>query len=224
MKKLVLLVFLLTGCGDGTKFFKKGKIGEEVDGYTPVAQAYITLTKEDPTFVNYIIKQLKSFTESYAQSQQIPVSYVVAPNASISVDTSGIAPTLSGDSNTLNVGSVVVTNARANKLKVCGPGGDQDCNSAIIRIYTVELVSDPGIDGFVNTDDGYGVPVVADNLSVGLNAINAALVNEYIIANGDRKITEDDFTDLSYNIDVDFSNAGAGNYEMTLVIELALGL
>ena len=122
------------------------------------------------------------------------------------------------DDDTLSLGTIEVQKIKINKLKICDPGGTTKCTEAIIIIYTTGSTA-----GFVNTTEGYGLDVYADNQAVGLTDANGALVASYTIPANDRKVTAGDFADIVYELEVDISNAGAGDYDMDLVVEILLG-
>ena len=155
------------------------------------------------------------------------IVYVSAVNENFQIDESQLTVSLSQDENTLSLGNISVTKANTNKTKICGTTNDQQCTSAIIRVFTTELSGYAGVSGFVNKTDNYGVPVkVTDNNStkqtVGLSATNAAIADTIDITNR-KKISLSNWNTTTFPAEVDFSNAGYGNYEMTLTVEMALG-
>lgn len=123
--------------------------------------------------------------------------------------------------NTLSLGHVDLSTLSDNNLKICNPGGNTKCTQAIIRTYSTGTVQ-----GFVNTVDSYGLPLFAGTLApttaIGLNTTGAVQLQTYIIPITDHKVTIADFTTTAYNVTSDFSNAGAGNYSVTLVLEYVL--
>lgn len=251
MKKLlsvlIVLVFIscgrneplssLLGCGDrgvsGLMQCKKTynpptQLNKKTsDGYIPVAQALIILERKENTTVGTILKELSPIRFAYAANQTATVTYVVSNQSSITIDTNSLIPVESGDGETLDLGSLTITQLRANKLNICGTG-NQKCTQAVIRVYTQELVGYTGISGFVNTDDSYGADVYFGQTTaselVGLTSTNSAIVQSYSIPANDNKIGLSDFPSPTYLGEVDLSNAGSGNYEMMLVVELALAL
>lgn len=122
----------------------------------------------------------------------------------------------------ISLGSIIIDTINVNKLKVCGGGSDK-CTSSIIRMYTTEVSGHPGISGFVNTTTGEGVPFLADGNTVGLSTSGATTLDSYTIPASDKKLRNGDFSDLTYTLGVDTSNAEAGDYELDLVLELLLG-
>jgi len=123
------------------------------------------------------------------------------------------------DPDTLALGALVIDAIRINKLKVCGVGEDTKCTNALIRIY-----STGAHEGFINTTDGYGVPFLADGNVIGLTDSASLSLDSYTIPANDRRLRNNDFTDLSYDLTIDMSNAGVGDYEADLTIELLLGI
>ena len=222
MKKLLVLfsLFVLTACGSGHNSEKLDSVGvPRNDGYTPVAMASMTITSgSDVALINKF-----SLIET-AHAATTNVSYTLAENVTFTINTANVSPILTGD--TLDIGTISISSLDTNKLKICGTNSNQKCGQAVIRIYTQALVAWPGVDGFVNTADGYGVPVSAGkttaNLPVGLGAVNSAFVQSYTIPSNDNRLTMADFPSPTYKLASDFSNAGSGSYSMTLVIELAL--
>lgn len=219
------LLLLLFSCGN--KPNNPNPIGKRgFDNYVPVARAYISIGK-DPSIAQKVLDALNPISSAYAATQNVSIVYTAAESATLTLNTAGVVPTLSGDTNTLDLGIIIATTVRTNKLKICGAGGNEKCTSAIIRAYTADVIGSEGIAGFVNTTDGYGVPafigpVTASDL-LGLGLSSPVVLDEYVIPSNVNKLTESLFTDLDYVASVDFSNAGSGDYEMTLVIELALG-
>jgi hypothetical protein len=108
-----------------------------------------------------------------------------------------------------------------NNLKVCGTNGNQKCTKGLIRIYTTGTSS----AGLYNSADDYGAPITAGQTTlttVGLNSVNSAVVQTITIPNNKNVLRQTDFPNPKYNVQVDFSNAGAGTYSTTLVVEYGL--
>jgi hypothetical protein len=92
----------------------------------------------------------------------------------------------------------------------------------LIRVYTTGNVA-----GFVNIDDQYGAPVYAGTLTpttaVGLNAAGAVNTATDTIPSSTHVLNlAAAFPSANYNVTSDFSNAGAGSYSMSFVMEYAL--
>lgn len=218
----MLSLLVLTACGTPTSSEKLDTVGQpRNDGYIPVAMASMTISSNSNDEVA-LFRKFELIPTAHAATTN--VSYTLAENVTFTINTANISPILTGDS--LDIGSLTVTALDTNKLRICGANGNQKCGQAVIRIYTQALLAWPGVDGFVNTGDGYGVPVTAGKpaatLPVGLAAANAALVQSYTIPNATNRLLLSHFLTPTYKLAADMSNAGAGSYSMTLVIELAL--
>ena len=156
-------------------------------------------------------------------STAVPISVVNAPNSSMTVDVSGFrAPSITNA--VLNFGSIRITGLDDNNLTVCGTNGQAACTQAVIRIYTTGTAG-PGI---YNAAGGYGMPITAKQgslaaLVVGLTSAAAAEMQTVTIgANKHAVVTADLTPSPSYSISSDFTNAGAGSYFTTLVVEYGL--
>lgn len=157
------------------------------------------------------------------QSGTVPVEVVNAPAATFALDTSKfVPPTISADP--LSFGSIRVSVLSDNQLRVCGTGGNQKCTYAILRVYTTGTAG----PGLYNAADSWGAPITSTltaPLSVGLDAANAAVMQTYTIPGSKRTLRLVDFSPSpTYGIHVDFTDAGAGTYSTTLVVEYALAL
>jgi hypothetical protein len=149
------------------------------------------------------------------------VTYSNSPAVNFKIDASAlVAGAMTGS--TLSLGKVTVSDLSDNALNICGSNGKTKCTKAIIRLYTTGSIA-----GFVNTSDStsYGVPVFASGLNpttaltLGSPGVTAQQVS---IASNTHVLKLSDFTAPTYDITSDFSNAGAGQYSMTLVVEYAL--
>ena len=160
-----------------------------------------------------------------ANPTNIPVSVIVSPNATLTVDSSGFAvPPISEA--ILDFGDIALTDVRDNSLRVCGTDGKTKCTKAVIRMYTTGVAG----AGIWNAADGYGAPLLAKLTggtvqTVGLGSANAVTVQSITIPNNKNNIRFSDFTQTpNYEIGADFTNAGAGSYSTTLVVEFGLSL
>lgn len=191
------------------------------DGYVPIGMAIVKVST-DQGFAR-LQKSLSLLPQAHAVTSQ--VSYVVAPNTAFTIDVSKLIPTM--NDTILDIGSLTVTALDANQLRVCGTNQNQKCSKAVIRIYTQPLQAWPSVEGFVNTSYGYGTPVTAGKTTadqvVGLGAANSALVQTYSIPNNLNRVRLNHFPSPTFKVASDFSNGGSGTYNMTLVVELALG-
>ena len=162
------------------------------------------------------------------------INYTSTATSTIGIDTAGLlTPTEDASGEFIDLGALGLDSIKVNTLKVCGVSGRDKCTSAIIRMYTNDLGgADTGFGGFVNTTDNYAeAPVTVTGTSgdvvIGHTLSAANTLSSYTIPVADRKLILSDFTDntqlVSFPIIVDFSNAGAGAYEMSIEIEVAVG-
>jgi len=156
-----------------------------------------------------------------ATSQTQPVTVTMAPSTSMTLDnTSFTAPTITNG--VMDFGSLKVSALSDNNLKVCGAGGTTACGTALIRLFT-QGVSGAGI---FNAADNLGAPLTASlttPLSVGLLVANAAVMQTFTIPATKKVVRLADFSPApNYNMKADFTNAGAGTYTTTIVVEYAL--
>ena len=97
------------------------------------------------------------------------------------------------------------------------------CTRAYIRMYTTGA---PGA-GAWNQVGGYGMPIYTNRTgeamkTVGLNVAGAAIVQTYTIPVTKLAISLNDFPGAAYEMRADFTEAGAGTYATTLVVEYGL--
>jgi hypothetical protein len=110
-----------------------------------------------------------------------------------------------------------------NNLNVCGTNGHTHCGTALIRMYTT---GQPGA-GLYNTTDQFGAPITAGPvttlLPVGLGTSGAAVLQSISIPSHKHVVRLSDFSPApNYAVQADFTDAGAGTYSTTLVVEYAL--
>jgi len=108
-----------------------------------------------------------------------------------------------------------------NQLDLCGANSNQHCNTALIRMYTTGTAA----AGLYNSVDNYGAPITAGQTtlgSVGLGAANADILQSISLSSDKHVVHLSDFVSPRYDVQVDFTNAGAGSYSTTLVVEYAL--
>ena len=213
MKSLLILSMIIASCGE-VYLDKRTRSHPEPDKWKVIGTININMKfMEEPG--------------GYLASQSTNVTYTVAEANDFTINTGNISVSETSES-VLDFGSIDISQLKVNKLKQCGVSNDQKCTSAIIRAYTTEVSGHPGIGGFVNKTDGDGIPVKAGentaSSTVGLNVANAVTLDSYTIPASDKKLTASDFSGVVYEVEADFSNAGAGDYEMNLVIELAVAL
>lgn len=156
-------------------------------------------------------------------STAVPISVVNAPSTTMTVDTSGFTiPTISNTN--LSFGELKISVLSDNNLRVCGSSGRAKCSAAVIRMYTTGTAG----SGLYNAADGYGMPILAKlgsmtALTVGLETANAAIMQSYTIPNSQNVFRLNDLQPAPvYAMSSDFTEAGAGDYSTTLVIEYGL--
>jgi len=157
-----------------------------------------------------------------AKKADVSITIVNPAMVSLSVDDSHLSvPEVDEDMESF--GWLQIDDLRDNDLSACGASGHDKCDTAVIRMYTTGAGA-----GFYNAAEGYGVPLLATltaPLTLGLSAANAVTIQSIAIPASKRVIKLSDFTlTPKYNLDGDFSNAGAGSFSANLVIEYALGL
>ena len=146
----------------------------------------------------------------------VPVTVTNSASSAMTLDTTGfVLPTISNK--LIDLGSLKLATLFDNDLKVCGTSGNQKCSKAVMRIYT----SAPGA-GLWNAADSYGAPITALGLGVGLGVSGAAVVQQIDVTDAKKVLRETDFPALAYTVKADFTDAGAGSYSTTLVVEYAL--
>lgn len=224
---LLLALSLLSGCGSNSSSDGGSPGGSSPSApiNTPLDDGGIVRGRaEYQVYASNDYAILRFFKDllpkAYAATGATTVTYTNAASVSFTINVSNFAATgFTGD--TLNLGSVALSTIDDNSLKVCGAGSNQKCTQAVIRVYTTGSVS-----GFVNTADAYGAPVHAGSLNpgsaVGLNTAGAVQVQVVSIAANKNRLKIADFPTPTYNVTSDFSNAGAGNYNMNFVVEYVL--
>lgn len=151
-------------------------------------------------------------------SKSQPMTATVAANVRYTVDaTNFVTPT---PVDLASYGTLDVTDLRDNDLRVCGAGGTSRCTTGYIRIYTS---GSPGA-GLWNAAGGYGVPIKTGTTTVGLGTGGAAVVKTAAIGSANVLRLRDFTTASSLQVPVaaDFTDAGAGSYSTTLVLEYGL--
>jgi hypothetical protein len=151
-----------------------------------------------------------------------PVDVIVDPSTTMTVsDTNFVVPTITNA--LLDFGQLEVTDMFDNNLATCGVGGDEHCGNAFFRMYTSGTTG----PGFWNATGGYGVPALgglAGGLQeLGLGVENAVEIITLEIGPFQNTLSLSDFvTPPVFNVKGDFTLAGAGSYNTTIVIEYGL--
>lgn len=156
---------------------------------------------------------------------QVPITVINAPNATMTINTDQF--TIPSISNTLlNFGSIAIDALMDNDLRVCGDKGNRKCTQAVIRVYTTGQAG----GGLYNSDAGYGIPITSSaatggDVEVGFEMQNAAVIQAHAIPNNKHVLKLSDFSPAPvFQIKSDFTEAGAGSFSTTLVIEYGLTL
>lgn len=249
MKKLLLLsamCLVFAGCGDGFKVATNplppvGSPPTPNDSWLVVDRAVVQVDRlSDGTVTAKLIQ--KKIIDLILPSA-IAYNGGTPPNATLNAITynnpaSAVGFTLSqattvgsytGD--ILGFGTFAITGLDDNQLRKCTTagndataGGNNKCTQAAIRVYsaTGNLGGSTGV--FCNSSDGYCVPLMVDGLAVGVTSANAAYPQTLTIANNTNRLRANNFTSAKANfpVSMDMSNAGAGTYTATLIVEYVL--
>lgn len=159
---------------------------------------------------------------SISKKVEIPVTVVNPSNVRFALNTDAfIFPNMSNA--LLSFGKIAIGDLFDNDLKICGTNKNKKCAKAYIQIYTIGTAG----SGLYNAVGGYGMPLFAipnggSNMAVGLEAANAAVVQTVNLATAKNVLRLSDFPTPVYEIQSDFTEAGAGSYSTTLVVEYGL--
>jgi hypothetical protein len=160
------------------------------------------------------------------QAIPFPISLIISPSTEFDVNPENFFIPGEPYEGMLDFGFLNVDRLRDNYLRDCGSPGAK-CTKAGIRVYTKDT---PGA-GLWNGIEGYGLPILSSGNLVGLGENNAAVVSLVNIGNTLHIIKLCHFTQTScvqsnaqfpVPISIDFSDASAGTYSTTLVIEYFL--
>ena len=208
----LVLLFLLAGCGS-----------DESDPSNPVTTIPDSkLTYRARANIRMASEGAAMFSRN-AKKADVSITIVNPAMVSLSVDDSNLSvPEI--DSDTESFGWLQIDDLRDNDLSACGTSGHDKCDTAVIRMYTIGAAG----PGFYNAAEGYGVPLLATlttPLTLGLNAANAVTIQSIAIPSSKRLVKLSDFAlPPKYNLDGDFSNAGAGSFSANLVVEYVCAL
>lgn len=225
-RAFIILAALFVGCGQSSQSGSSGGSDSSTSGNT---------SGIDPSAIIVKSKALIEITTNSSPSiRQSSLSYfsisaldfsqtiVVTNGASsiLTVDNSLFRiPTISNAF--LDFGYLQISSLFDNNLNVCGSNSNQHCGTGIIRMYTTGTAG----SGIYNSIDNFGAPIVAGQTilsSIGLNSSNAAIMQSISIPSAKHVVTLSDFANPKYGIKADFTNAGAGSYSTTLVLEYGL--
>ncbi len=152
-----------------------------------------------------------------------PVTIVNPAHVTFTLDGAGILnPPITNA--LLNFGKLAIGSLSDNNLRQCGTDGRAKCTRAYIQMYTTGVAG----AGLWNAVGGYGMPIYTNltgspRLTIGLNQANAAVVQQITIPTPRNVLRLSDFTVTpSYEMRADMTEAGAGSYSTTLVVEYGL--
>ena len=167
------------------------------------------------------------------QSSSVSVTVTNAPSTTMVItNTNFVPPTITNSA--LDFGYLQITALQDNQLNLCGSSNTQKCTRAFIRVYT-----SGSYPGLYNSVDAYSAPITAGQRPsaapytvtgvVGSGASNA-LVLEYLnngtssttIPTTQHVINLNHFPIPKFEINSDFTEAGAGTYMASLVLEYVL--
>jgi hypothetical protein len=130
-----------------------------------------------------------------------------------------LTPTISNA--VIDFGYLKLSTLLDTSLSVCGSNGKKKCNKAFIRTYTIGTPK----AGIYNSKDDFGAPLTAGQTSlssVGLNSTGSLTLQSITIPSNKSIITNADFPNSKYRYKADFTEAGAGTYSTTIVVEYVL--
>jgi hypothetical protein len=171
----------------------------------------------------------------YATATSITYTSTASNTVTLNESSLNTSPSESSDGESIDLGELAMSVIKVNNLKQCNPGGNTQCTSAIIRTYTNDISGHANIGGFVNKTESYkgGDIKIKKTGDSGTDSVighlvgSALTLSSYTIPANDKKLTASDFTGASqltsFPMEVDFSNAGVGDYEASIEIEVALG-
>lgn len=154
------------------------------------------------------------------------VTLTNAPYTAMTVDLTQLVANPVITNADIDLGYVQVDSLTDNDLFVCADpvtSAAVQCGTAILRMYTI---GQPG-PGLWNPAQDYGVPLLAGLTfpltDFGVGPSNAVILQTYSIPSTEHVLQLSDFSPVPrFDINADFTNAGAGTFSTTLVFEYAL--
>ncbi len=225
MKKVALLALsvVLVGCGETNSPSPGGNLIVGIpdqEGLVVRSRSEFTISTDDAGAQSGNLMNAFQLNSRNALTGGTTITVTNSSSAAMTISTSLFSiPTIASEM--LDFGFLQVSALLDNDLKQCGNNSNQKCGTAIIRMYTTGVAG----EGLYNATDGYGAPITAGQSTlstVGLDGAGAAVMQSISIPNNKHVLRLSDFTNPKYNVKSDFSNAGAGSYSTTLVIEYAL--
>lgn len=220
----LILALSLVGCTGSSSGSTKSPglppINIAHDNVIVKSRAVFTISAGTPTVAARVFNFL--VPTAYASSGSQFVSVVNSPSSTLTLDATNFSPPAISNA-VLDFGNIQVSDLLDNNLNLCGVGGDEQCGTALLRIYTTGTAG----AGLYNAVDDFGAPILAGPnggalATVGLDPANSIIVDAISIPASKHVVRLSDFTNQDFQFQIDFTDAGAGAYETTLVIEYAL--
>lgn len=197
-------------------------VGIPTEDGVVVARASVPVSiGEDSTMA--LLRRLENWfiAPVIASSLNQPATVVLASNTQMTLSTAAFRVPTPANS-VLSFGSLSIGTLITNNLRVCGSEGTEKCTKAFFRIYTTGVAG----SGFWNATDGYGMPITVTGPtsgSPGLGVSGAIEVQSIALAADKNVVRLTDFTPApKYTVSANFTNAGAGTYATTMVVEFVL--
>ena len=213
---------LICGCGspEGTGSSNFAPVGKpNADGVVVKARSMFPVSMGDSSPLSLMNLFISS---ALAASGNQTVTTTEAASTTFALDNSLFSvPSAPTPFAVNNFGYLQVTDLKDNNMDVCGTGGTTHCGTALIRMYTTGTTA----AGLWNTVDQFGAPITAGQTTlapIGLSVAGAAILQSIVIASNKHVGKLADFANPKYEVNVDFTNAGAGTYATTIVVEYAL--
>jgi hypothetical protein len=221
---LTLALVQLSACGkqpDAASSPIELPITSPIDGSVVKARATLELSVGDSSPAQGLSAGAKNtlmVTTSGSQS----ISTTLSPLMTFTLSNSLFSVPANPTPNAIDdFGFLQLTALADNTLDVCGTNSTNHCGNAIIRAYTTGTAG----AGLWNTTDAFGAPITMGNstlATVGLNVAGALALQQLPIPSTKHTVNLADFPNPKYDVKVNFTNAGAGAYSTTLVIEYVL--
>ena len=234
-KKLLYLFIIQTSLSCTFQIKPQSSTFENIDSNSSSSSSS---TKQDPVLApigavnpdgsvvkSRSIMSLDLGTTFPQQAQDIGILIVNAAYTTVTIDNTQIIMP-SAIKTVLSLGQLRLTELSDNNLAVCGQNGNTPCGHAVIRIYTLKTSNSTG-PGMYNISAASSAPIKAGQIhlaTVGLNPSGATIIQSIRIPSTTHVLRVTDFPNPIYNIQVDFSNAVAGTYSATLIVEYMLML
>lgn len=216
---LIGIVFFAAGCG-GFQSIRNGGHSSLIGGggeSVGITDGVVKVRAMIPVQVDSSGKMRPALSES------TPIIVVNPTAVRFTLDLSAFVMPAASNA-VLSFGEITISDLFDNDLRVCGATGKVKCTQAFIQMYTTGVAG----SGVWNAIDGYGMPISASLAgstpsTVGLTAASAAVVQTHTLTGSKNVFRLRDLTVAPvYEVNADFSDAGAGSYATTLVVEYGL--